>query len=145
MATGPRTYAEVRRVLDHPIQAVWPLIASFGGLERWAAGVVACSVQGEGPGAVRTLALGDRVARERLEAIDPDAHRLRYRILQPHALPASDVTSEISLTALDDGRTEMVWRSQAAQFEVPPEQIGARIERFYALSIDGLRRLLDQG
>lgn len=145
MTTGPETYAQVRRVLDHPIQAVWSHIASFGGLERWVAGVVACRVDGAGPGAVRTLELGDRAACERLEAIDPEGHRLRYRILPPHALPARDVTSEIRLTALEDGRTEMIWRSEASGFDVPPEQLGARIERFYDLSIDGLRRLLDGG
>lgn len=145
MATGPETYAEVRRVLDHPVEAVWPLIASFGGLELWVAGVTACRVDGEGPGAVRVLTLGDRVTRERLDAIDPVDHRLRYRILPPHALPARDVASEISLVAVDAGRTEMVWRSQATQFDIPPEQLGDRIEAFYQLSIDGLVRLLDRG
>jgi uncharacterized protein YndB with AHSA1/START domain len=129
-------------MLDHPIEAVWTCVAAFDGIERWAAGVEACRVEGQGVGAIRTVKLGDRVAREQLEAIDAADRRLRYRILPPHALPAEDVCSEICLTALDDGRTEMVWRSQATGFTVPANQLGARIERFYDLSIDGLARLL---
>jgi hypothetical protein len=145
MTTEPRTYARVCRTLDHPIEAVWRRVAAFGGIDRWVAGVEACRVEGDGVGAIRTVELGDRVARERLEAIDAAGRRLRYRILPPHALPARDVCSEISLTALDDGRTEMTWRSDATGFTVPAEQLGARIERFYDLSIDGLARLLREG
>jgi hypothetical protein len=145
MTTTPVTYADVRAVIDHPVGRVWPLIADFGGLAAWAAGVTGCTLDGEGPGAVRTVALGDRVARERLEAIDPVRHWLRYHILPPHAMPADDVYSDISLTAIGKDRTEIRWSSEASGFAVPPEQIGARIEGFYGKSIEGLRRLLDRG
>jgi len=145
MTTAPMTYACVRRTLDHPIEAVWIRIAAFGGIDLWVAGVEACRVEGEGVGAIRTLTLGDRTAREQLEAVDAAGHRLRYRILPPHALPAREVCSEIGLTALGDSRTEMTWRSEATAFTVPAEQLGARIERFYDLSIDGLVRLLEEG
>jgi hypothetical protein len=145
VTAAPETYACVRRTLEHPIAVIWPRLASFGGLELWVAGVETCRVEGHGVGAIRTLGLGDRVARERLEAIDADMYWLRYQILPPHALPARDVRSEIGLGALDAGRTEMTWRSEAAGFTIPAEQLGARIERFYHLSIDGLDRLLREG
>jgi hypothetical protein len=141
MAAGAIIYADVHAILDHPIEAVWPVIAAFGGLDRWAAGVSDCRVEGEGAGAIRTVSLGDRQARERLEAIDPLDHRLRYHILPPHAMPAGNVYSEISLTALD-GRTEVRWRSEATDFTIPPEQLGAAIETFYRRSLDGLERML---
>nr|WP_047169051.1 SRPBCC family protein [Sphingomonas sp. Y57] len=145
MTTTPVTYADVRAIIDHPIGRVWPLVADFGGLAAWAAGVTGCVMDGEGPGAVRTVALGDRVARERLEAIDPVQHRLRYHILPPHSMPADEVCSDISLTMIENNRTELRWSSEASGFFVPPEQIGARIEGFYSKSIEGLRRLLDRG
>jgi len=132
-------------VLDHPIEKVWPIIAAFGGLDRWAAGVTGCTVQGEGPGAIRTVSLGERQARERLETIDPSSHKLRYHILPPHAMPARNVFSEIRLTALDDGRTEIRWRSEATDFGVPSEQVGAGIEKFYRRSLEGLDRMLREG
>ena len=135
-------YADVRMVLDHPIDRLWSPIAAFGDLDRWAAGVTACTVEGTGPGAIRTVSLGERQARERLEAIDPSGHSLRYHILPPHAMPAQNVYSDISLTAWDGGRTEMRWRSEGTDFTAPPEQIGAVIATFYRRSIEKLDRML---
>lgn len=145
MTTTPVTYAKVRVVIDHPIDAVWPYIADFGGLDAWAAGVTGCTLEGKGPGAVRTVALGDRSALERLESIEPAGHRLRYHILPPHVMPAQNVFSDISLTSIGKNQTEILWTSEATDFGMPPEQLGARIEGFYSKSLDGLRRLLDGG
>lgn len=145
MAVEAITYADVRAVLDHSIDRLWSPIAAFGELDRWAAGVTGCTIEGKGPGAIRTVSLGDRQARERLEAIDSLRHRLRYSVLPPHAMPARNVTSEICLTALDDGRTEVRWRSEASDFTTPPEQVGAGIEKFYRRSLDNLDRMLREG
>ncbi len=139
------TYADVRVVLDHPVAILWPPIAAFGELDRWAAGITGCSVEGEGPGAVRTVSLGDRQTRERLEAIDPSVHHLRYHILPPHRMPAQNIYSEISLTALGDNRTEVRWRSEATDFDAPLQQIGVVIEGFYRRSIEKLDQLLRGG
>jgi hypothetical protein len=138
-------YVDVRAVLDHPVDRLWVPIAAFGGLDRWAAGVTGCTVEGQGPGAIRTVSLSDRQARERLEAIDPRHHRLRYEILPPHAMPARNVHSEIALTARDDGRTALRWHSEATDFAVPPEQLGAAIGAFYRRSLEGLDRMLRDG
>ncbi len=143
MASDAMTYAEIHEVLDHPVEIIWRQVAAFGAIDRWADGVTGCEMAGEGPGAVRNVWLGERRVRERLEQLDPAAYRLRYHILPPHLLPAANIRSEIRLIPLAAGRTEMVWRSEATDFDVPPEELGARIETFYRRSIDGLRRLLD--
>ena len=145
MTSSSITYASVSAELDHPIETVWARIAAFGGLEDWADGVSACSVEGSGVGAVRTVVRNGNSVRERLEAIDPIGHVLRYQILQPHRLPADAVHGNVILQSLGADRTEMVWRSDAADFTVPPEEIGARIEAFYAASIEGLRGALGKG
>jgi hypothetical protein len=51
----------------------------------------------------------------------------------------------ISLSAAGPDRTEILWRSEARDFQIPPEALGARIEQFYAASIEGLDRLLSAG
>ncbi len=145
MTSSSITYASVRAELDHPIETVWAMIATFGGLEGWADSVSACSVDGAGVGAVRTVVRNGNGVQERLEAIDPVGHMLRYQILPPHRLPAQAVHGNVILRPLGAGRTEMVWRSDATDFTVPPAEIGARIEAFYAASIEGLRRVLDAG
>lgn len=40
-----------------PAQAVWELIANFGGTDQWIRGVESVSVTGEGVGAIRTATL----------------------------------------------------------------------------------------
>ena len=136
-------YACVRAVLDHPLARVWRHVGRFGELDRWVDGVTACSVEGAGLGAVRTVTRNGAVVRERLDRFDADAHELSYLILEPHALPASDVRGTITLRATESGATEMVWCSVASQFRAPPQALGERIERFYSASIQGLGRLLD--
>jgi hypothetical protein len=142
MATGSVEYVRVTRVVDHPIGQVWAVAGRFGGLEHWADGVTACDVAGEGVGAVRTVTRNGGTVRERLDRLDPDAYEIAYAILPPHPLPAADVRGTIELKAAGADRTELVWRSHASDFQVPPEALGARIELFYAASIEGLARLL---
>jgi len=60
-------YARVRRVLGHPIDAVWAPLSLFGGLERWVDGVQTCTLEGHGVGAIRTVGRNGRSVRERLE------------------------------------------------------------------------------
>lgn len=143
MTSPSITYAEVEARLDHPIDAVWLRIAAFGGLQHWADGVSDCTVEGAGVGAVRTVTRNGNTVCERLEAIDAEARTLRYQILPPHPLPADDVHGNVALTALDNGATKIVWRSDATNFRAPPEALGARIADFYQASIDGLSRLLN--
>lgn len=138
MATGRFEYARVVRVLDHPPARVWALVGAFGGLEHWADGVSACMVEG----GVRTVTRNGATVRERLDRVDADAFEITYTILPPHPLPAHEVQGMIALRVLDADRTEIVWRSEAGDFQVPPTALGARIEQFYAASIQGLDRLL---
>jgi Polyketide cyclase / dehydrase and lipid transport len=143
MTSPPITYATVTAILDHPIDAIWLKIAGFGGLEHWADGVQSCVVEGDGVGAIRIIVRNGNSVRERLEAIDPAAHMIRYKILPPNMMPAEDVHGTIALRATAASTTEIVWHSDATAFAVPQAALGARIEQFYAASIDGLRRLLD--
>jgi hypothetical protein len=142
MATGGIEYARVSVILDHPVDRVWAYAGQFGGLDRWADGVSLCAVVGEGVGAVRTVTRHGRTVRERLDRLDPAGHEISYLILEPHLLPARDVRGTIKLRPLDDGRTEVVWRSHATDFQVPHEALGERVGQFYAASLDGLGRLL---
>lgn len=138
MATGSVEYARVEAVVDQPLPQVWAIVGAFGGLEHWADGVTACAVDGD----VRNVTRNGSTVRERLERRDGRAHEISYTILAPHPLPADNVQGIITLSALGPDRTGIVWRSEASDFQVPPAALGARIEQFYAASIDGLVRLL---
>ena len=141
-ARRPSEYARVRAVLDHPIERVWSVIARFGDADLWIDGVTACALEGEGVGAVRTLARHGATVRERLERIDADDHKISYAILEPHSLPATGVRGTITLRASSPAACEIVWLSTADALSVPPRMLGERIELFYGASLQRLDRLL---
>ena len=143
-ARRPSEYARTRAVLDHPIERVWLVIARFDGADLWVDGVTACSLEGAGVGAVRTLVRNGATVRERLEQVDPDTHEISYLILEPHSLPATGVRGTIALRALGPAMCEIVWRSAADTFSVPARLLGERIEAFYAASLHRLASYLDQ-
>lgn len=130
-------------MLNHPVARVWLVIARFDGAHHWVDGVTACSLEGAGAGAIRTLVRNGVTVRERLERVDADTHEISYLVLEPHALPATSVRGTITLHATDSGATEIVWRSRAEAFRVPPRVLGERIEGFYAASLQRLGRFLD--
>jgi len=145
MTSPSITYASVTELIEQPIDVVWPVIAAFGGVEHWVPGITACTVEGSGVGAVRTVVSNGNRVLERVEAIDHPSRFLRYRILPPHSVPVDDLHGNILLSVVDGTTTEMIWWSDATQFHVPQDVVGARIETFYRRSIEGLRALLAAG
>jgi len=142
MTSPAVTYVSVTALIEQPIAKVWPVIAAFGGVQHWIAGVTDCTVEGSGVGMVRTVHANGTSVRERVEAIDRDAHVLRYLILPPHSVPVDDLHGNIALRAVDDRVTEMTWSSDATRFHAPQDAVAARIDAFYRRSIEGLRDLL---
>jgi hypothetical protein len=142
MQNGCVEYARVVRVLAREPEAIWQVIADFGGIARWIDGVSACEVSGTGVGAIRTVAIKDRQVRERLRMSDHARRVFAYEILPPHSLPASFIVSTIELSAAGPGSTRIVWRSEAV-LNVDAEILRAAIEPFFAASLINLQRLLD--
>jgi mxaD protein len=142
MSTGSIEYARAERVIDQPVDRVWAVAGRFGGVEQWIDGVTACSVEGEGIGAVRTVTRNGNSVREQLDRRDPALFEISYVILPPHPMPAANVRGTLTLSPEGERRTRAVWRSHATDFQMPPDALGARISAFYAASLEGLARLL---
>ena len=76
------TQASSKIIISAPIDAVWQVISDFGAAGRYLAGVVNCTVDGAGVGALRTLTNADgSTIVERLEMLDQAARRLSYALL----------------------------------------------------------------
>ncbi len=62
--------------------AIWQVISDFGAAGQYLAGVVDCTVEGEGVGALRTLTSADGSAIvECLKTLDKVNHRFSYALL----------------------------------------------------------------
>jgi len=93
-----------------PAEAVWALVRDFGGLMNWSPGIEKCEVEGEGLGAVRTLAMAGGLAlREKLEAFDDAERSFSYSIVEPSALPFTGYLARFHVRPLGGDRCRIDW------------------------------------
>ena len=123
--------------------SVWQKLSDFGGLADWMPGVKNCEVNGEGIGAVRTLAMGPVKIVEKLESLDDDACRLSYSLVEgPMPLKNFLATIEVSETSPSSCRVE--W---SAVFDLPggvsEEKIAPGLERGYGGGLKALKPLVE--
>lgn len=129
--------AEVREEgeLGASIDEVWKLVSDFGGFIE--AMGLPVTVEGEGIGATRSIAMGAEPTVERLEELDADTKKVVYSIVSG-ALPVASYVSTMQLSGAGDGRTKLVWSST---FEPVGDEAGARavVESIYKGGIAGLQ------
>jgi len=138
----------VRESVAAPVDTVWALVGDFGGLANWAP-VEACSIEGEGVGAVRTVTgrgpFGrEMIVQERLESMDADRHEMTYSIVGKSPLPASDYLGRIALEADGDDKCTVDW-SCTLQPKIPAFLLAYMIKGVYRSGIDGIRKQLGSG
>lgn len=99
---------EVREVgeLGAGVDEVWKLVGDFGGLIE--AMGLPVTVEGEGIGQIRKIAMGPDPVVERLEERDEQAKRVTYTILSG-PLPVANYSSTMQLSPAGDGRTRIEW------------------------------------
>ena len=102
------TQASSKTTIRAPADAIWRLLSDFGAAGQHLAEVVACTVEGAGVGAVRTLTYADgSVIVERLETLDEAAHRLSYALLTD--TPFRDCLTTVTVHDLGRGQGEVTW------------------------------------
>jgi len=134
--------ATIRDELDAPVERVWACFADFGDLSAWAPGRSRVPVDGQGIGAVRTVAgEGRPTVRERLEAYDPVGHTFSYAMLES-PFPFTDYVATVRLRDLGGGRTSIDWSSTFEPRGLPTEQVAQMIEGIYRMFIARLKETL---
>lgn len=128
--------------VDASADRVWELFRDFGGLDRFAAGIEECRVEGEGVGAVRTLSMpGGLKLQERLEAFDDAARSLSYAIIGEHPLPLDDYLSTVRVVEESADRCSIEWTSEFVP-KGPEEAARSMVEGIYRGGIKGIKKAL---
>lgn len=101
----------VQDSFNAPADAVWSYFRDFGGVMKWAGPMVkSCTLEGEGVGAVRTIALAQgNPLRERLVQFDDEARSFSYAIIGACDLPLEGYVGSVKIKADGASRSTIDW------------------------------------
>jgi hypothetical protein len=121
---------------------VWQTLRDFGGLNKWAPGIVGLSLQGAGVGAVRTLTYQDgaRVV-ERLESLNDASRLLSYTILES-TLPLEGYVASLTVRDLGAAGCEVEWFSTFGAKGAAEQEVSRMLEVGYRKALSGLQKSL---
>jgi len=127
-AHGPtRQKVTEKIVINAPAAKVWGLVKDFSALQAWHPAVAESPAsKGNEEGSVREIKLkGGGALTETLESYDAAKMRYGYRAKDGGALPVSNYSSTISVTADGADKTIVEWRGgfyrASARNDPPPE------------------------
>ncbi|KAJ4982523.1 bet v i allergen [Stagonosporopsis vannaccii] len=135
----PQITTDVTRIINAPIGQVWGIVTSFGAEVLWFPGCVSSSLEGYGPGSVRTIRWepNDWVngVREVMLFCDPVKHHLRFQVYNEDVGDAmGDLFSNIVLENIDDKSTKFRWYGESTPLEDPVKMASLKeyVEDMYA-------------
>ena len=138
---------QVRQPLEAPSDTVFRDVGDFGNLARLDV-VAACTVEGNGVGAVRTVTFTDptlgRVV-ERLESYDPIVRTFSYSIINEDCvLPVTNYLATVRV--IEDGPTACLleWGSEFQLRDMEEPEARRMFEGFYMQAIDAARRAVEK-
>ncbi|MFV0524434.1 MAG: SRPBCC family protein [Acidimicrobiales bacterium] len=138
-----RDQCEVTRVGRYDVAAdrLWTLVSDFGGIADILDGVGSCQLDGEGVGAIRSIPAAGGTVRERLDELDPDAHRLTYSIIDG-PMPFADYSATMAITEDGADACTLTWTGRFRPDGIPAGKAERLAGGIYEGGIDGFRAAL---
>ncbi len=132
---------ELSEEMAAPASAAWEKLADFGGL-GWMPGVEKVEVEGDGIGAVRTIAMGGMSIKERLEAFDDEGRSLSYSITEG-PMPVQNYLATIRVSETGAG-CRVDWTASFDLPEgVPADAIEKGLNAAYGGALAALKKLVE--
>ena len=136
------THASCTTSIDIPADAIWRVIRDFGAASQYLAGVVNCTVEGEGVGALRTLTSADgNTIVERLETLDGVARRLSYTLLTD--TPFRNCLTTMMVRELGQSRAELEWSATFEADGLPTQEAVELLEDALAANCLALKQFTE--
>jgi hypothetical protein len=138
------THASCTTSIYIPADAIWRVISDFGAASQYLAGVVNCTVEGQGIGARRTLTSADgSTIVERLETLDGVARRLSYALLTD--TPFRNCLTTMMVRELGQSRAELEWSATFEADGLPAEEARELLEATLAANCLALKQFMEAG
>ena len=138
------THAISTIIIHVPADTIWQVISDFGAAGQYLAGVVDCTVEGAGVGALRTLTSADGSAIvERLERLDPASQRLSYALLTD--TPFSNCLTTMAVRDLGSNQAELTWSATFEPDGLPESEAVDLLEGALAENCLVLKQYMEAG
>lgn len=127
-------------VINGPVDEVWNLLRDFNGLPKFVSAITKSTIEGSGPGAVRTLVLagGGLPVLEKLESLDDNARILCYSIVTS-PLPIDSYFATVELKELGPNKCELYWGSTFQLKGATEAEAVKIVEGVYVAAFEGLK------
>jgi ribosome-associated toxin RatA of RatAB toxin-antitoxin module len=137
------TQVSCKATVNVSADALWRVISDFGAADQYLTGVVACTVEGEGVGALRTLTSADGgTIVERIETLDAAAHQLSYLLLTD--TPFHNCLTTMSVQDLGRDQSEVEWSSTFEPDGIPLNEAVEILEGALSENCSALKRFMEQ-
>jgi hypothetical protein len=126
-----------------PVDIVWQVISDLRAACQYLTGVVNCTVEGEGVGALRTLTSADgSTVVERLETLDEATHQLSYFLLSD--TPFRNAVTTVAVRELGPNQAELAWSTTFEADGLPASEAVDLLKGALAANCLALKQLLER-
>ena len=133
------------RKINAPSAKVWDTVSRIGRLDVWFPSISACSVEGTGVGAIRSLTFVDGTkATDRVEQVDHEHRRVVYnRFASP--FPVSSYIGTVEVLESFDGLAVVVWTVDLELEQGVRDAVVTRLEQGIGNALIGMQTDLANG
>jgi len=137
------TQVSCKTTINTSADAIWQAISDFGAAGNYLPGVLTCTVEGEGVGALRTLTSADgSMVVERLEALDGTARHLSYTLLTD--TPFRDCLTTMIVRELAPGQAELEWSATFQPEGIPVSEAVDMLEGALSANCLALKKFMER-
>ncbi len=137
------TQISCKTKINVPADAIWQVISNFGAAGQYLNGVVTCTVEGAGVGALRTLTSADgSTILERLEVLDGDTRQLTYALLTD--TPFRNCLTTMAVRDLGPNQAELEWSATFQADGIPVSEAVEMLESALAANSLALKQFMER-
>jgi len=137
------TQASCKTTINSSADAIWQVISEFGAAGQYLSGIVTCTVEGAGVGALRTLTSADgSTVIERLDALDGDTRQLSYALLTD--TPFRDCLTTMVVRELPPSQVELEWSASFEPDGIPASEAEQMLEGAMSANCLALKQFMER-
>jgi hypothetical protein len=123
---------------------LWAAVRDFGDVS-WLPGRPTVSLEGDGPGMIRTIDTPPiPTVREQLDTIDDESRSIVYRVIEGIPMPVNDYRASMQVVDAGEGRSRLIWSSTWEPDGITQEEAAKVVANMYTSVIGIMKTNLEK-